>query len=616
MSGPPAMSNTEDASADAAATETFLSVLAEWEGALRAYGRALASYAAEVDDVAQRMLSVRGVAAWGLALESARVAQNTEAREPQSAHASEHADKLEAMEVSLLGAENVILDPAVRDSAAAGVSRTFSDNLSRLLEVVHRGRRECSTAHAAALEAAKVYGRELAQARPEGVLMAARRWWAPVDGVGAEHGGVATAVHTWALARIRAAGGPHAAAAEKTLEAAKNGSLGIPGETPEEILADSRRGRAYHPMQTLGAMPRLTEVKNGGAARATEALGAADALPAFWALSEPIEGGADVGPAVDARLPQAKKDVQYDLGALIDPSRAAGDTVRSGLNFKLVERLRSIRETPRGQNPVDRDAPVPAQTTIEIPDRVSDSFLLSFGGSQVLRASMHGNSRLGGDWAPAAGVPPRLAAYSDAIGTLVAARQMDATHLVDKFTTESSAEKDAAGPQTRVSLDVLLARIMQKFSGAYDAAPGDGPTSHIEFLGIAAPPEFVTGLYFETAVFDAGLAHLNRLLDRFWTPGVSGSKITAEGARRELAATTAVQAAAAGFELWRRVVGAYQRRAPDSALFTYEPGQRKAALARVHRETVAAALAAPPLEYVQMTFKLFHLFGGSAAFTA
>lgn len=614
------MSNTEDASADAAATETFLSVLAEWEGALRVYGRALASYAAEVDDVAQRMQSARGVAAWGLALESARVAQNTEAREMRQAHASERADMLEAMEVRLLGAENVILDPVVRDSAAAGVSRTFSDNLSRLLEVVHRSRRGCSVAHAAALEAAKVYGRELAQARPEAVLVVASRWWAPVDGVRAEHGGVATAVHTWALARIRAAGGPHAAAAEKMLEAAKNGSLGIPGETQEDILADSRRGRAYHPMQALGAMPYLTEVKNGNfvlrASRATAAFGGADALPALWALPGPIEGGATAGPAVDARLPQAKKDVQYDLAALIDPSRAAGDTVRSGLNFKLVERLRSIREIPRGQNSVDRDASAPLQTTVELPDRVSDSFLLSFGGSQVLRASIHERSRLGGDWAPAAGVPPRLAAYSDAIGTLVAAHQMDVTHLVDKFTTEGSAEKDAAGPQTRVSLDVLLARIMQKFSGAYDAVPGDGPTSYIEFLGVAAPLEFVTGLYFESAVFDAGLAHLNRLLDRYWTPGVSGSKITAEGARRELAATIAVQAAAAGFELWRRVVGAYQRRAPDSALFTYEPGQRKAALTRVHRETVAAALAAPPLEYVQMTFKLFHLFGGSAAFTA
>src|SRR3989304_3647535 len=74
------------------------------------------------------------------------------------------------------------------------------------------------------------------------------------QGVGAEQGGVPSAVYTWALARMRSGGGPHAAAAEKMLEAAKNGSLGIPSETPEGILADSRRGRGSHPIQTLGAV--------------------------------------------------------------------------------------------------------------------------------------------------------------------------------------------------------------------------------------------------------------------------------------------------------------------------------------------------------------------------
>ncbi len=656
------MSNTEDASADAAAAETFLSALVEWGGALRVYGRALASYATEVNDVAQRMLGARSAASWDLALEAARAAQEMGA--PGVARGSrelpgppthidveqkttklfdEHADRLEAMEVRLLGAENLILDPAVRDSAAAGVGRTFSDNLSRLLDSVHRARRGCSAAHIATLEAAKVYGRSLAQTRPDEVLAVASRWWAP--GVGDDsnrvHGGVASAVYTWALARVRALGGPDAAAAGKMLEAAKNGSLGIPGDTPEDILADSRRGRSYHPMQTLAAMPRLVvpqgghraprAAKIGGAIAWTPlALESGEVLPALpWApfleqtgfidlRTELAKGGnatADpLQPVVDARLPQAKKDVQYDLAALIDPARAGpGDTVRSGLNYKLVERLRSIRETPR-------DGGETLMAAVPLPERVQDSFLLTFGGSQVLRATPPGwdYGRLEGDWAPAAGVPPRLSAYSGAVGVLVAARRTDAAPLVDKFTAESSSEKAAAssGPHTRVSLDILLARIMQKFSAAYDAAPGDGPATPAEFLGIAAPSEYATGLYLEAAVFDAGLAHLNRLFDRFWAPGTSGSRITAEGARRELAATVAVQAAAAGFELWRRVVGVYLRRAPDGAPFGYEPGQRKAALTRVHRETIAAALAAPPLDYVQMTFKLFHLLGGAALFIA
>jgi hypothetical protein len=597
------MSNTEDASAEAAAAGAFLNTLAEWEGALRAYGRALATYAAEVNDVAQRVLGVRGAASWRLALEATaqRAAQEIGADGTGApAPASVLADTLEATEARLFSAESVILDPAVHDSAAIGVGRTFSDNLSRLLEAVHRDRRGCDVAHSAVLDAAKVYGRGLARARPEEVLAVTGRWWAPADGVGAEHGGVASAVYTWALARMRSGGGPHAAAAEKMLEAAKNGSLGIPSETPEGILADSRRGRGYHPIQTLGAMPRLANAAQGKS-------GAAQ--PTFWAPPGPAEGGPEE-PVVDARLPQAKKDVQYDLAALIDPSRAAGDTVRSGLNYRLVERLRSIRETLR-------DGVAPAQAVDALPDRVSASFLISFGGPQALRAST-GRPQLEGDWAPAAGVPPRLAAYSDAIGLLVAARRTEeaAAHLVDKFTAERGSEKDTAGPQTRVSLDILQARIMQKFSATYDAAFGDGPASPAEFLSVAAPPEFVTGLYLEVALFEAGLAHLNRLFDRFWAPGASGARITAEGVRRELAATAAVQAAAAGFELWRRVVGAYQRRAPDSALFAHEPGQRKAALARVHRETIAAALAAPPLEYVQATFKLFRLLGGSAPFTA
>ncbi len=509
----------------------WAAVLAKWVAAIRTYQR-------EIGETGARVYQNE----WPRALEalehasSASVAPGfgspglTGQRFGELLDAS---DRLERAGHQLDAVTRMATSDALRAALIRGMSRTYSEN-SRLL----------ARAIVAAASAARAqYGRTLAAAAEQGGGFAALG--APaleaLYVAGAARGAVASELYAAALTCIARGARTDAerAAASAALRNARSAALGLPADSPAVAAADGAILAEYHPAQALSCT--------------------AGAAPA------------------NAPFPQARLAVTYDLAPLVDRRRAQQfgplATTATGLNYRLIERLRTIRAEPRlGSGPEGQNLVIPRL------------------GSEQTSAR---------DEVLPTGAQPCTLAYSAAAAVLILAavraeRPDWSLDLVQRYNQYvQGAEQKSGNP------DLLLRELMAEFESAYDAAPPETPK---EFRAMALGDELPPDGYIVAAlarVADGAIeAQLHAEL-----AATGAARVPYDTLARELRVTQALRTLDAGQSLWRALASAL--RAAEAAAFDLAEPRRKAALLAAFRRTLAGVLRAHPPLISGPSLKLF-----------
>ena len=255
---------------------------------------------------------------------------------------------------------------------------------------------------------------------------------------------------------------------DRELAAAPDGALGIPADSREAAAHDAATLSKYHPLQALNEeVPGFTYTKKEGVSN----------CPACQ---------------IDIRLPTATRDVEYDLARLIDGRYATQfgpiQTQTSGLNYHLVQRLQTVKTTPRATLSAPPDTPLsaPPDTPLSepsdtaapcaVPDaprcepicRAGDR--LQFVGTKLRSAAQpHDRAFL-------AGARPRALALA-ALLAATAVRQIEAEDgmgagrarraaLQAKFDARVRADPVPAGAPGK---DLIVAALVKAFEAELDA---------------------------------------------------------------------------------------------------------------------------------------------------
>lgn len=502
------------------------------------YARALNVYTEIVDEIALRSRPA-GRDAY---LRAARDAADLAARPPEDPPLGVSGEDLAARLLDILGRLDLArrsldagaaaaLDPTLLEEATRRMSRTYAEGSGAKAARVRDAQKEADVAaqtQGAAVTA--TWGARLAEnASPEAV---ARVFYqAPRTPHGAEL--YAVALEGW-LAR-----GLDVAA---SVEGAKDYALGIAPDTAAAVAAAEVARAGLHPLQAM-------EITFG--------------LVPDAAAESAADGAAVV--SLDLTLPQAGTAVRYDIGPLIDARRAAQHgplaSMNSGLNFRLVERLRTITETPLG--PVASGHAAPGVTIAE------------GGASRVVRTIDRGATfdALRGAEEPrryatvGAGPPPRVerlgelleeAVFGPPCGDAAGVRT-----VADTLVADYDARSDELAPD--FTLDELVQRLATQFAAEYDAMP---PATAEEFadavLGQRGSRD-IYRTYIARAIAEASKQGADRQLLRSEASGgtaaaLFGSRgLGARGSRQEILLTQVTNLRASIHTAQRKLIGAYHR---------------------------------------------------------
>jgi len=217
-------------------------------------------------------------------------------------------DELERITSNLSNTSATLIDPNNLKTVVVNMSRTYSDSVHLLIDIIKAAAVEVEYASGLTLIAASKIGMSL-----DGKPLTAKEL--QIAYTSTARGGVSTNMHTSYLACLVISGDRDAVA---YLELAQDYSLGLATGTPELAAADSKTLQKYHPLQAMGYAPMK-----------------------FGASILGVEG------SINLRFPQAKLVAAYNLPPLIDRRAALkfGPIASnvSGLNHHLVNRLRTIR---------------------------------------------------------------------------------------------------------------------------------------------------------------------------------------------------------------------------------------------------------------------------------
>lgn len=333
--------------------------LSHWLEALEAYASTLQEYTHSVDEVALRSyprtrnIYTPALQAAAQELDSARTTHRAPegglvALEGSALARAAFAlyDVLEQARHSLDTGTLAALHPDLLHTAANRMGRTYSDELRRLASRLKTRREEAKTAARevpAALElrfAAQIAG------GASSAEVASEYASAPGRSVPSAEL-YAVILETYMRT------GENSSRLLQLIDGAAEEALGGHADSPSAIEADAKRRARYHPIQAMGMTFGLHPQEFGSDRKNSEL---------------------DAALLINSTLPQSHTTVDYDIAPLIDLQTAAkygplpADT--SGLNFKLVRRLKTIRETPimvgsRGRGRSDSGAAAP---TIRLPE--------------------------------------------------------------------------------------------------------------------------------------------------------------------------------------------------------------------------------------------------------
>jgi len=544
--------------------------LTAWRTALGGLAAALRDYVREAGDSGPRALGSR----WAAAVRELAAAEDSLPDDP-APPADGPADPLanlmaagDAFEGAMLRLEEaavVILDPNVQHAISAGMSRTYSDNVRSLLRAIAAAREATLAGRRGALAAATPAGAALAAGLSAAAVAAA--YGRAAQQGDPQRGGVATELYVSALLCL---GSPAAAA---LLGSAKDAALGGAADTRAAAEADTEALAEYHPCQAMGYAPVLSAAPKG----------------------------ADGRGAVDISFPQARLAVSYDLAPLIDRRRALEygpvAPATSGLNYRLVERFRTIRSEPVAAPAGPVAAPAgPVAEPAGRPAFIEGPLLVTADGG----ATVHRLGPAAGEWAPFAGAQPRVARYADASAAVILDRLRAEREAGwgEQMRAEYEAAVDSGLiPSGETSADAVADALAGEFERAYDAAP---PADAREFRDLAVPETPRPGDYISAAVARlTGGALSARLRSALAQPSPRTPYAVVE---REGRISQAILTLDVARGLWRRLKDAFW---VDDEAFALPPVKRKETLLRHYRRLAADAAGAAPIYCAPPSLKLW-----------
>jgi len=356
------------------------------------------------------------------------------------------ANKLEADYYATVSAAEIILDPAVRTASMIGLSHTYSENVS----IFERA----ATAAAAAAAAAKQQTHE--EAIAVGLKFAEGLTLGEVQQLFAEesHKSIVTDLFIGTITKYQEKDPEYV---NWILDQAKDRALGIEPDSITKALNDATYLSKYHLLQAMSYEMPVTVLAPAPA-------GAPAGAPT------PTEPAGTLAPTVsrplDLSLPRTRLNVAYNLPLLIDRRAAStygpvASTV-SGLNYKLIERMRTIRATPAREG-VSR--PATDRSKILTEPESTMSVLMAPGTSSVVWGGA-------GTWAPFAGPHPRVAAYNDTISEMILDRVgMDQDDGWGPEMAERYQEVVKSEDPGTMSEESVISILAAEFEIAYDKDP-------------------------------------------------------------------------------------------------------------------------------------------------
>ena len=314
--------------AEVSTSQKFLIAVDQWEKALDVAATSLLKAATHINSSGQQIYGDR----WDTAttkLTKLSSPTNETTNGSELVVAAMAAASVEHRAVVVDTAAEIILNPNVSAQASLKMTRTFSDERSSDLRMAKKDYDQSIVAGRHVLSMASLTGQQLADLWPsaEGLYYegCAKKFW---------HGQVVTELFMGVLSC--AVNQSESAAA--ALNSAPDCALGILPDTKEAAKKDALLLSQYHKLQSFG-----WTIPDGNH----------DCLPS------------GLSAVVDLSLPQAQFDVCYDITNLVDRKVVAKlgaiPNIQSGLNYNLVERLKTIKMTPRLANsdPVVDSEPEP-----------------------------------------------------------------------------------------------------------------------------------------------------------------------------------------------------------------------------------------------------------------
>lgn len=534
---------------------TYLDALAAWNNSLETYLGAIWSYMREAGNAGQGR---RWAAAEDLLVAVETTCRNfiDNGREITALMAA--SDAAESALRTLKEAASIALDPSVLAGALAGMSRTYSENLKGLGRRVLEAESAANTRYNEACAAAASTGASATSKLTIEDITAAYN-------ERAGRGGVSTELYISAL--FCRAKRQDASAALCMLENTKGLAFGLVPDTPAAATADTAALAEYHPLQAMSYAP----------------------VPFGESREEPV------GDATSLGLPQARLAITYDLAPLINRRRALAHgplaSTTKGLDFRLIERLRTIRAEPYRPSAsapgLHRADTLSAPLTVTTDGRTARTFEPAPGTSS---------------WAPFAGSHPRVEAHSAAeAAVILAAIRLD---QADGWGLNLREQYERAIRENRLPINefvssALLEALNAEFEKAYDAAPPETPHDFRELVAPTKAPG--PGAYFYSAAARLGFNMLDEQL-RALLIRVTMGRIPHAVIVREARMTQAIQSFDAGQNLWKRFRKAYR---PDLEAFALPGGSKKTGLMKAFHRIATEVVREGPLDCSPPTLKLF-----------
>ena len=307
------------------------------------------------------------------------------------------------------------------------------------------------------------------------------------------------------------------------------------------------------------------------------------------------------GAAVDVSIAHATFDVEYDLARLIDRRRATQfgpvAAMTAGLNYRIVERMRTIRAIPRFR----RDgADGGADDGIDGAKMIATQPPLICPANTQLQLTVGGEARVAPparrDRAPFAGARPRAAAHAAAVAAAAesairaesawraGAPGHPARDLRAEF--DSRVRADPVPPGAPGGGE-LLAAVVAAFEAALYARP---PSNVKDFVELACGAGAVSGYICAAYSTQLGVAYLSDARPR-GRPPIAAAALTREAYQtRMLSVMTAAQ------EFQRHLAAAFAQQRPGVGAFASldnsKDDVRHAALMVDYRRAAAAAQVA------------------------
>lgn len=416
-----------------------LALFGAWIATLGEYIDALQVYTGVVDDIARKSRpAARDIYLRAIkdAREIVAVAEAVATDDADGVSLAKHVfaklDQLDRALAHLNAGADAALDPSLLEEATRKMSRTFFENVDKKAKQLRGAREQVNAAaRAAAAELGEEVARRIAGAGVDAIAAAYES--SPKSAAGADL--YASVLHIW---RDR---GEDVSA---LVEAAKDEALGIvnPSSVPEAIAARS----GMHPLQAMGLTFGLKPDDSAGG-ESVDASGAA---------------------VIDATLPQAKTTVRYDIAPLVDVRAAAKfgpvATKVTGLNYNLIQRLRTIRED--SIPPGAREPPA-----ITIPADYTRA-LRTIDGGHTFQPLVGNISTVG------AGPKPRVERQGELLESALFDEATPVAKTIADYDTLAANYRNAELDPLLTAAE-LARRLVSKFEQSYDDNP---PKSSSEFL--------------------------------------------------------------------------------------------------------------------------------------